>query len=389
MSRKKIFLISLGVSLGAALLILLPIFFLTRGEVAEPNEVYEVFAEEPPEEEPVERFVRIRVPLDWEYEGDDGSLPEGYTLSILTGLPLHEDYAQRRPLAAVINNIRRSLPQSGIASADVIYEVLAEGDVTRMVAIFQSYYPEKIGSIRSARDYFIDFAFNHDGILVFHGASPSGHNRIRNTRIDNVDGGAWEGRVFWRDRTYPHWALNTGTRPQEHSSYTGREQMESHIEDRNIRSEIGDDPNFGFNFGELPEEIESLGIAHRVVVPFSSLYTRTFIFDEDTELYMVEYQNGPLRDALTAEQVSVTNILIQITSVTRVAGDAEGRRNVVTTGSGRGYLVTGGEHFPVRWEKASHTAPMRWYFEDDQPLILSAGRTWICVFQTTATVTFE
>ena len=102
---------------------------------------------------------------------------------------------------------------------------------------------------------------------------------------------------------------------------------------------------------------------------------------------MVENRDGAHLDAETREQVLVSNILIQLVPMRVV--DGVGRRQVYTVGEGRGYLVTNGEHFPVTWTKSSHTSPMRWYFEDGSPLVLTPGRTWICVFQNTGTVDFE
>jgi len=311
--------------------------------------------------------------------------PENTMFSVLTGERIYEGYARRRPLAAVVNNIRASLPQSGIASADIVYEVLAEGDVTRFVAIFQSYIPETIGSIRSARDYFIDFAWNHDAVFIFHGSSPGGQNRIRQTAITHLDGGRLEGRVFWRDRSFPEWAANSGQRSLEHSSFTGRERIQAHFEEAEIRPYMNPDPAFGFIFGK--PHVPVIGAAHRITVPFSRNYTRTFIFDEEQNLYWLENPQGPHRDAITAEQVSVTNVLIKFAHMTVI--DGVGRRNVTTIGEGRGYLATGGEYFPVRWEKTSHTAPASWTFEDGTPLVLPPGRTWICVFQTGGGILFE
>ncbi|MCL2372222.1 MAG: DUF3048 domain-containing protein [Defluviitaleaceae bacterium] len=306
--------------------------------------------------------------------------------SFFTGLPIYEEYLHRRPVAVVVNNLLQALPQSGIGYADIIYEVLSEGQVTRLVAIFQSYWPEKIGPVRSARDYFVDFAFNHDAIFVHHGASPSGYGRIRNLRIDSMDGMALEGFTFWRDRTYPEWARNSGTRPLEHSSYTSDERLRQRIYDVNMRDYLGEDPAFGFRFGS-PQQAHS-GEALTVTVPFSPGYIRRFIFDESTGLYLVEYPHGALYDAINHQQVSVTNILIQLTSKTHVPGDGAGRRNVHTVGSGRGYLATGGVYFPLLWEKDGHTEPMRWYFEDGTPLTLNPGRTWINVFQSNGVVEF-
>jgi len=324
-----------------------------------------------------------------EEEEEEDEFPYPTQTSILTGLRMYEGYAIRRPLAVVTNNIRQALPQSGIASADIIYEVLAEGDVTRLVAIYQSYIPEKIGSIRSTRDYFIDFAWNHDAIFIFHGGSPNGYARLRSTGITNMDGGRLEGQVFWRDRTYPEWAANSGTRSTEHSSYTGRERIEAHLEANEIRDYFIPDPSFGFLFGQVPAEIEKLGAAHRVTVPFSQNYTRIFIFDEEENIFWVENPTGPHQDAETQEQVSVTNVLIQFAQMSLIAGDYAGRRNVNTLGEGRGYLIAGGEYFPVLWQKSSHTSPTRWTFENGTPLTLSPGKTWICVFQSNGTVAFE
>jgi len=305
--------------------------------------------------------------------------------AMLTGLPIDEEYLNRRPIAVVINNLHQALPQSGITNADIIYEVLTEGDVTRLVGIFQSYLPEKIGPVRSARDSFIDFAFNHDALFIHHGRSPDADTRIRNTGITILDGMALEGTVFWRDRDYPYWHSNTGRRPLEHSSYTSRQRLIDHINGRSIRFYVNESPYYGLNFGEVPEEPDA-GVAHTVRIPFSVPYVRRFIFDQETGLYLVENRDGPTQDAETQEQAAVANILIQITTK-RVTGTL-GQRTVGTVGTGYGYFVTGGYYRPVRWAKDSHTQPMRWYFDDGTPLVLAPGVTWICVFQNTGTVEF-
>lgn len=322
--------------------------------------------------------------LRWEYPEDDVII-DPRPRAWLTGLPIYEEYLDRRPIAVVINNLRDAQPQSGIASADIIYEVLSEGDITRLVGIFQSEVPDKIGPVRSARDSFIDFAFNHDALFVHHGRSPDADARLRSTRITNLDGMSL-GAVFWRDRTYPYWHRNSGTRALEHSSYTSRERIATHLYSRGIREYINDNPGYGFVFGIVPPYTNA-GVAEVVTVPFSTPYTRTFIFDRDIGLYLVENRDGPHQDAETREQVAVTNILIQITTK-RVTGTL-GQRTIGTVGEGDGFFVTGGQYRPVRWAKDSHVSPMRWYFMDGSPLVLSPGVTWICVFQTTGTVSFE
>jgi len=336
------------------------------------------------EPEPVIDDIEEEEPEPYEAEEEE---PEDTTpRAILTGLPIEEAYVNRRPIAVVINNLHRALPQSGITSADIIYEVLAEGEVTRLVAIFQSEIPEKIGPVRSTRDYFVDFAFNHDSIFVHHGGSPTGYSRVRDSGVAALDGMNLEGSVFWRDRTYPSWHWNSGTRPLEHSSYTSRERLERHIESREIRYEINDNPDFGFTFSDtIP--IPATDFAARVTVPFSAGYTRTFVLDPETRLYMVSNRHGTHDDAETREQAAVTNILIQQTEK-RVIDNA-GRRSVTTIGEGTGYFITDGLVRPVTWTRESLTSPMRWYFENGEPLVMQPGRTWINVLQSNAAVVFE
>ena len=340
--------------------------------------------------------------FDWSFTPPAGESPLEFLpfimpagpFSRLTGLPICEENLYRRPFAAVINNSARALPQSGIASADIVYEVLAEGDVTRLVGIFQSYVPEKLGPMRSARDYFIDFALNHDALFIHHGSSPSGYSRIHSLRVTNLDGMALEGAVFWRDRSYPEWTGITGNRPFEHSSFTGIERLAAHLESRGIRDYWHEDSYaFGFNFGAGANHPQQLGAnleggqAYAFTVPFSALYFRRFIFNPATGLYLAENRHGPHLDAETGEQVAVGSVLIQFANMRAV--DGEGRLSIDTVGSGTGYLVSGGQYQPVRWAKDSHVAPMRWYFADGTPLTLAPGRVWICVFRAGGTIEFE
>jgi len=307
---------------------------------------------------------------------------------MLTGLPIDEEHAQRRPMAVVINNSRDAWPQSGLPSADVIYEVLTEGDITRLLALFHSALPEKIGPVRSTRDYFSDMALNHDAIFVYHGGTVDGYERVRSLIPDNLDGMSLEGTVFWRDRTYPAWTGNTRQRAMEHSSYTGRQRIVDYIQQENMRQRVGDAEDYGFTFGDIPEEVARAGSTENLSVVYSTAYIRNFIYDPQLGHYLVENRLGAHTDADTREQLTANNILIQRTQK-RVVDPVAGYRSVATVGSGDGYLVADGQYYELRWEKTSHTSPMRWYFKCDTPLVLTRGKTWICVFQDTGTIRFD
>ncbi|PKC50181.1 hypothetical protein RhiirA1_487131, partial [Rhizophagus irregularis] len=111
-----------------------------------------------------------------------------------------------RPIIVTINNHPAARPQSGIGSADVVYEMLAEGDVTRFLALFQSEIPENIGPVRSARDYFIELASGLDAFYIAHGYSPEAQTMLVNGIVDNINGMQYDGTLFIRskDRYAPH-----------------------------------------------------------------------------------------------------------------------------------------------------------------------------------------
>ena len=100
----------------------------------------------------------------------ESALPAGEMYSYLTGEPVSETIGKQRPYAIMINNIDVSLPQSGVSQAEMIYEAQVESGITRLMAVFQDVDNiEKIGSIRSARHYYIDFANDNDAIYVHYG----------------------------------------------------------------------------------------------------------------------------------------------------------------------------------------------------------------------------
>lgn len=90
----------------------------------------------------------------------------------LTGEGCAQDIAQKRPVAVMLNNLKKALPQLGVSQADIIYEAPAEGGITRMLAVFQSVEEVgNIGSVRSARDYYVSLAMGHDALYLHAGGS--------------------------------------------------------------------------------------------------------------------------------------------------------------------------------------------------------------------------
>ncbi len=309
-------------------------------------------------------------------------MPENTVPSLFTGLPIYESYKLILPKAVVINNLQKALPQSGISQADIIYEVLAEGDITRLIAIFQDFNSAKIGPVRSTREYFADFAIDNGAVLVHHGGSDAGYSVLKTYKLNNLDGMALEGKTFWRDQA------RVKSLGMEHSSYTDTERLNAAMTQYKYNQTIKDEPRF--EFYENKSNVQEAEPASTITVAYSASQNGVFKYDSEKNVYWRFQGRGQDKhiDEENGEQLSVTNVIIQLVSMNVIAGDSAGRRAVGLVGQGKGYLATNGTYIPIKWKKDSHNSPTVWMFEDGKPLTLNKGKTWINVFQQNGKLTF-
>jgi len=292
----------------------------------------------------------------------------------LSGLPIEESAINNRPYAVVMGNSFASLPQSGLASAEIIYEVLSEGSVTRLIAIFHDLTTTRIGSVRSARDYFLHFAIDHDAIFVHHGQSDTGATAIRNWGINNINGMNFDGSTFWRDPF--RWSRSN---LREHSSFTSASNLIYRANALNYRTVTESAPIFGF-FDELTEL--SGGLATQIIVPYTTNHRPAFVFDPVTRTYSRSQFAAEHIDENTNEQVRVTNVIVQIVNSRVIAGDRYGRRQFDLIGSGTGWLFSNGTYEEITWVKTARDAPTIWRGANGEQLMLNPGNTWINVLST-------
>jgi len=306
-----------------------------------------------------------------EEEEDPGPDLTGLALNALTGHFIDEEAAASRPIAIVIDNISAALPQSGIAQADIIYETLAEGATTRLVAIFTTVDSERIGPVRSTRHNFTDFALAHDAIFVHHGGSPQGYAAISNLRVDNLDG-MHVSAAFFRDRT----RATGGMRPLEHSSFVRSAELFDAIDARGFRRDLNEEFSQIFEF--FDDECEVAGEEmHEVVVTFAPGKVGRFNYIEGANVYLRTQNDNPHIDEYSGQQLAVENVIVKYARM-RVM-DGEGRRDVTLVGEGRGTLHTRGVSIPVLWSRESNHSPTIWTFEDGEPMRITRGKTWICI----------
>lgn len=278
----------------------------------------------------------------------------------LTGLKTNEE-PEGRAFAVVINNHPKARPQSGLDKADIIYEVLTEGKVTRFLAVFQSSSAERIGPVRSARDYFIELAKGYDAFFVAHGYSPEAKQLLSSGYIDNINGMQYDGTLFKRssDRVAPH---------------------NSYISTKNI---IKGGENLGYDLEKPPAsltflsdgEIEGLNGEKAVDIKVSysnSQFDVTYKYDEKQEKYE-RYTSGQItKDLDSGNPVLLDNIFIVETNHKVV--DNAGRRDVDLVSGGKGLLFQKGVCKEVEWKNIDgRILP----FENGKESGFVPGKTWI------------
>ena len=157
-----------------------------------------------------------------------------------------------RAVAVMINNHPKARPQSGLTKADIVYEILAEGDITRFLAVFQSEKPANIGPVRSARDYYIYLAKGLNALYIAHGYSPEAKEILNGNYIDNLNGMVYDGTLFKRSKT----------RRAPHNSYITYENILKGAKQKKYSMEKGPAP---FKFFTEEESKNITGADARIV----------------------------------------------------------------------------------------------------------------------------
>ncbi|MBE6996109.1 MAG: DUF3048 domain-containing protein [Ruminococcaceae bacterium] len=303
----------------------------------------------------------------------DPNLPKG--INPLTGMPMEPEYENDRPVAVMLNNLKAAQPQLGVSKADIIYEIPAEGAVTRMIGIFQSLEGVgNLGSIRSTRSYYLEAALGHDAVLVHAGASPQAYQEIPAWGVDNIDGikGGNMGNAFWRD------ADRKKTAGYEHSLLTSGEKISAFLASGTYSTEHAEDYRYEQAFVEDGTPAGGAA-AETVTLKFSSYKTGVFEYDDNTKQYLVSQYNGPYVDGNTGERVGVTNVLVLETDISLIPGDTAGRLNVRMTGTGSGTYFCGGKSVPITWNKTDRNSPFTYQLQDGTALSLGKGTSYVCI----------
>ena len=284
--------------------------------------------------------------------------------SVTTGKATNKEYA---PVAVMIENEKSARPQSGLQSADIVYEGHMEGKITRFFCIFNDNMPAKVGPIRSARTYWVKLQQEYGSIFVHFGgpegtSSTNVYTMFKNLTIPKrVDGLTMVNttlngeKIMWRD----------SARKAPHNAYANLEVIRKYYNDNEPSAR-------GFSFSETAQYNGSE--AATVTLNFESDSKVIYKYDSASQVYKRSQGTTPFTDKETGKQVEVKNVIVQIVKEKLVDDQ---HYDITLEGSGKAIFFLDGKKMEGTWEKS--TMQSRTIFKDDKgnEIVLRPGNTWV------------
>ncbi len=275
--------------------------------------------------------------------------------------------SKSRPYAVVINNIGDARGyQSGLQDAYIIYEMISERGITRFLALFMEQNTKRIGSIRSARHYFLDYVLENDAIFVHHGQSELARRDFQNLNIDRIEVG--DPKTAWRESELPI--------PSWHTLFTNIENIDKGLS--NINTKRNKELLFNYSISEIDlSSKDDFITANDITVNYSYEVNNFYEYDAELKLYKRFVNNYQHKDYITGEQYTFKNIIIVKNQYDPIVNDSEGRNNLLNIGTFEGYYITNGYAVPIKVIKKNRASKTIYQYLNGEEITLNDGNTFI------------
>lgn len=309
-------------------------------------------------------------------EPEKEPLPLATDFNALTGLPRAEGMLDgQRPVAVMVANNARALPQRGLASADVVYEMLTEGGITRLMALYADYRTlPQVGPVRSTRDQFVQFAYPSSAILAHIGSSVYARNLMNVLQYQGVDGLYLGSTAFLFDtaRSLP----KPGGKLNEYCWFTDAALLWQGMEAVDV-APTGEVRSL-FRFS--PEAAVAVGDAPKINVAYSGVSSASFRYRPKTGLYSKNISGAAHKDE-DGTQLTFTNLIFLYCPIT-LKPDSLLTEFDLTGGTGV-YFTAGGVQ-NITWEKGKPEDALRLYAPDGSELLVQQGKSYIGILPSDA-----
>ena len=300
--------------------------------------------------------------------------------SKLTGRTVNQNQVGAAATCVMIENSPDARPQSGLDEAGVVYEAIAEGGITRFMAIFQETKPSYIGPVRSVRLTFVQLAKPYNCSIAHVGGSDNALNLIRNnSEFRDIDYGFNED-FYWR----------SAHRYAPHNVYTSFEKLDALNQGLGYTSSSFN----GFTRVKPDTKTQSDSItARKISITMSSdMFNPVYTYNESTNSYDRGYQDGESHEVVsesgTISRISPdTVIAMEVSAIAR--SSEEQYSDYVTTGSGKAFIFQNGTVIAGSWERSDENAELNFLDENGNTIALNRGQTWITAYPNSNTITWE
>ncbi len=280
--------------------------------------------------------------------------------SHLNGIEVASKADLSKPVTAImIENSPDARPHSGLKQAEVVYEAIAEGGITRFLTIFQQHKPQLIGPVRSLRMYYVDWLAPYQASVAHVGGSHASLQEIRNGKYRDIDQ-FFNGSSYWRanDRRPPH------------NVYTSFEKLDALNAGKGYKS--SQFTSFARADGKASDKPNAVNID----INFSSSWYNThYDYDKASNTYLRSIGGQASNDREEGRLAPSVVIALHVNETT-VMEDGW-RQSIVTTGTGTATVFQNGTAAEYTWRKNDRFSPLELIDAAGKPVALNRGQTWI------------
>lgn len=331
-----------------------------------------------PEPEPTEQVITER------------TVKDGMIQSYLTGEWIDEAIGNRRPIAVSIPNQKSCLPHYGITNAGIIYQVPLRDNLTRLFCIFEDFDDlDRIGPVRSIRDYMVYVGLEHDAIICHWGSAYYADDMLNSDAVDNISqatAGIKKPTGVAFDRY-----TRAGKYNDTDSAYMFVDGLKKGVEQRGYSWDYDDtfEPKFLFAADGVRATYDDAPSATKIWPGEKGNYNTVgayFEYDASTNKYSYSEYGSPLKDEHSGTSLQVDNVVLQVCYGEE--RDAHGylamemHRDHEHPGNGDGkmFFFTNGKVVEGYWErKDGDDKPAKYYDADGNELVFNQGKTFVCI----------
>ena len=290
----------------------------------------------------------------------------------LSGELTDVDLSKKRPIGFMNNNISAGTPQHGISNAEIVFEMNAEGNITRFLTVYQNLPNDgtRVGSIRSARPYYLDWVLALDAILVRAGGSATADRNIINRKVTNVNALVVGLPTFYREQE----RLKAGY-AWEHTLFTTGKLLNGYLASvKNLRTTHNDGFKSSLKFSNIAQTSGGAA-ATEITVKMNATKKTQFKYDPESKKYLLHEYNKDMTDGNTKEKLYVKNVLVLYTRYWReYAGSVT---FLADMSGGKGKYACEGKIIDITWSRTD-AGGLILKKADGSALTLAVGHSFVC-----------